>query len=88
MQLPIDTAMELVVNDYQTKAVGPSQVKVDNPYPYGLQLAVRGPGSFSGNRSRQARGPVHHAHCVHFVHPSCRQPGSRSAGNPQPGGEK
>jgi hypothetical protein len=37
IQLPIDTAMTLVVNDYQTKAVAPSAVKVDDPYPYGLQ---------------------------------------------------
>jgi hypothetical protein len=40
VQLPIDTAMELVINEYQTKPVGPSQVKVDNPYPYGLQVAA------------------------------------------------
>ena len=40
IQLPIDTAMDLVVNDYQSKQVQPSQVKVDNPYPYGLQLAA------------------------------------------------
>ena len=39
VQLPIETAMDLVVNDYQRKTVHPSQVKVDNPYPYGLQTA-------------------------------------------------
>jgi hypothetical protein len=43
VQLPIDTAMDLVVNDYQTRPVGPSQVKVDDPYPYGLQMASGGP---------------------------------------------
>jgi len=37
VQLPIDVAMELVVNDYQSKPVHPSAVKVENPYPYGLQ---------------------------------------------------
>jgi hypothetical protein len=37
VQLPIDTAMDLVINDYQHKPVQPSQVKVDNPYPFGLQ---------------------------------------------------
>jgi hypothetical protein len=40
VQLPIDTAMDLVVVDYQAKPVQPSQVKVDNPYPYGLQMAA------------------------------------------------
>jgi hypothetical protein len=40
VQLPIDTAMDLVINDYQHKPVQPSQVKVDNPYPYGLQMAA------------------------------------------------
>jgi len=39
VQLPIDTAMDLVINDYQHKPVGPSQVKVDDPYPYGLHMA-------------------------------------------------
>ena len=34
--LPIDTAMELVINDYQQKQVQPSAVKVDVPYPVGL----------------------------------------------------
>jgi cytoskeletal protein RodZ len=37
VQVPIDTAMELVINDYQRKPVQPSQVKVENPYPAGLQ---------------------------------------------------
>jgi hypothetical protein len=45
IQLPIDTAMDLVVNDYQTKPVAPSQVKVDNPYPYGLQMAAAAPAA-------------------------------------------
>ena len=40
VQLPIDTAMDLVIKDYRQKAVHPSQVKVDNPYPYGLQTAA------------------------------------------------
>jgi hypothetical protein len=40
VQLPIDTAMDLVVNDYQTKAVQASQVKVEVPYPAGLQSAM------------------------------------------------
>jgi hypothetical protein len=37
VQLPIDTAMDLVVVDYQQKPVQPSQVKVEAPYPAGLQ---------------------------------------------------
>jgi cytoskeletal protein RodZ len=37
VQLPIDVAMDLVVNDYQQKTVQPSQVKVEVPYPAGLQ---------------------------------------------------
>ena len=45
VQLPIDTAMDLVVNDYQTKPVQASQVKVENPYPFGLQMAVAAPAA-------------------------------------------
>jgi hypothetical protein len=37
VQLPIDVAMDLVVNDYQSKPVQASAVKVENPYPAGLQ---------------------------------------------------
>jgi hypothetical protein len=37
VQLPIDVAMDLVVNDYQAKPVQASAVKVENPYPAGLQ---------------------------------------------------
>ena len=37
VQLPIDVAMDLVVNDYQSKAVQASAVPVENPYPAGLQ---------------------------------------------------
>ena len=53
VQLPIDVAMDLVVNEYQTKAVGPSSVKVDDPYPYGLQMAAapvnaKGPAAAPG----------------------------------------
>jgi hypothetical protein len=40
VQLPIDTAMDLVINDYHSKPVQPSQVKVDVPYPAGLQQAA------------------------------------------------
>jgi len=40
VQLPIAAAMELVVNDYQSKPVHPSQVKVEVPYPVGLQMAA------------------------------------------------
>jgi len=43
VQLPIDTAMELVINDYRQKPVHPSAVKVENPYPAGLQLAPAAP---------------------------------------------
>jgi hypothetical protein len=50
VQLPIDTAMDLVVNEYQTKLVAPSQVKVDNPYPYGLQLAAAAPAASAAAR--------------------------------------
>ena len=48
VQLPIDVAMELVINDYQQKPVHPSQVKVDDPYPYGLQTAVAAPAAAAG----------------------------------------
>jgi len=40
VQLPIDAAMDLVVNDYQAKPVQASQVKVEVPYPAGLQSAA------------------------------------------------
>jgi hypothetical protein len=40
VQLPIATAMELVIADYETKPVQPSQVKVEVPYPAGLQMAA------------------------------------------------
>jgi hypothetical protein len=40
VQLPIDAAMDLVINDYQQKPVAPSQVKVEAPYPVGLQLGA------------------------------------------------
>ena len=46
VQLPVDTAMELVINDYHQKPVHPSQVKIDNPYPFGLQTSGTGkPGT-------------------------------------------
>jgi hypothetical protein len=40
VRLPIDVAMDLVVSDYQHKPIHPSIVKVDNPYPIGLQFAA------------------------------------------------
>jgi hypothetical protein len=40
VQLPIDVAMDLVVNDYQSKPLQASAVKVENPYPAGLQGAA------------------------------------------------
>jgi hypothetical protein len=45
--LPIDVAMDLVVNDYQQKPVQPSQVKVEIPYPAGLQMAAATPAAAS-----------------------------------------
>jgi hypothetical protein len=47
VQLPIDVAMDLVVNDYQQKPVQPSQVKVEIPYPAGLQMAAATPAAAS-----------------------------------------
>lgn len=43
VQLPIDLAMQLVIDDYRQKPVQPSQVKVDNPYPAGLQMPAAVP---------------------------------------------
>lgn len=37
VQIPIEQAMKLVAVDLATKAVKRSDVKVENPYPYGLQ---------------------------------------------------
>lgn len=40
VQLPIDRAMELVANDYQSKEVQASAVAVEDPYPAGLGLTA------------------------------------------------
>lgn len=40
VQIPIDKAMALVVPVLAAKPVKPSDVKVENPYPYGLQDVV------------------------------------------------
>jgi len=42
VQLPIDTAMDLVVADYQAKSVHASEVKVEDPYPFGLKSITPG----------------------------------------------
>jgi len=47
IQLPIDDAMDLVVNDYQQKPVQASAVKVETPYPYGLQSPAAAAASAS-----------------------------------------
>ena len=39
VQIPIDQAMKLVVTAISSKQVGASSVKVEDPYPYGLQDA-------------------------------------------------
>ena len=43
VQLPIDRAEELVVAELKAKPVQVSPVKVENPYPAGLQQAVPAP---------------------------------------------
>jgi len=53
VQLPIDVAMDLMVNDYQSKPVQPSQVKVDNPYPAGLQAPA--PAAAAASPSPEAK---------------------------------
>jgi hypothetical protein len=55
VQLPIDTAMDLVIADYQTKPVQPSQVKVDNPYPVGLQMAAAAPAAAAAKPSPEVK---------------------------------
>lgn len=45
VQIPIDDAMKLVVNELKAKPVQPSSVKVENPYPAGLQQAVPAPAA-------------------------------------------
>lgn len=37
VQIPIEQAMKLVAAELAVKPVNPSAVKVENPYPYGLQ---------------------------------------------------
>jgi homoserine kinase len=49
VQLPIETAMVLVENDYQVKPVAPSAVKVENPYPAGLGLGAPAPAAVTGS---------------------------------------
>jgi len=66
VDLPIDTAMDLVINDYQQKPVHPSPVKVENPYPAGLQLAatapaapaISGSAAVSGSAASPAASPT------------------------------
>ena len=55
VQLPIDVAMDLVVNDYQSKAVQASAVKVENPYPAGLQSPAAAP-AVSGSAAPAVSG--------------------------------
>ena len=45
VQLPIDTAMDLIVADYQQKTVQASAVKVETPYPAGLGLKDETPAA-------------------------------------------
>ncbi|SRR5581483_7606140 len=45
VQIPVDYAMELVANDLKSKPVQPSAVKVEVPYPFGLQPPPNVPGA-------------------------------------------
>jgi hypothetical protein len=58
VQLPIAVAMQLVVNDYGKKPVQPSQVKVEVPYPYGLQQAAAAPSVSSTSGTSSAASPA------------------------------
>jgi len=57
VQLPIDTAMELVINDFRQKPVQPSAVKVEVPYPAGLQMAAAAPAAATGTTPAPAVAP-------------------------------
>ena len=57
VQLPIDTAMDLVVNDYQTKPLQASAVKVEAPYPAGLQAAAAAPAATTGSTAVASPSP-------------------------------
>jgi len=59
VQLPIDVAMQLVINDYKARPVAPSAVKVDDPYPYGLVLAAAPPAAAAtGTNAAPAAKPA------------------------------
>jgi hypothetical protein len=58
VQLPIAVAMDLVVNDYRQKPVQPSQVKVEVPYPAGLQGAVAAPAASSSPAAPAGKTPT------------------------------
>ncbi len=61
VQIPIARAMELVANDLKSKAVGPSAVKVEQIYPYGLQPPPSAPAASApqiGTNPSASPGPV------------------------------
>ena len=58
VQLPIDAAMDLVINEYQQKHVQPSEVKVESPYPAGLQTSQTSPTGQTGQTPAPAGSPA------------------------------
>src|ERR1700677_2479388 len=67
VQLPIDRAMQLVSAELATKQVQASSVKLENPYPYGLQSFTYAPApaatgtaapAKSGTAAPAASGPT------------------------------
>ena len=67
IQLPIDDAMDLVVSDYQNKAVQASAVKVENPYPFGLQspaAAAASPAAATKGKPSSSPSPASRSSAV------------------------
>jgi hypothetical protein len=58
VQLPVARAMELAAADLGKKAIGPSSVAVENPYPYGMPRpgAAVATGTASGTTSGTTSG--------------------------------
>ena len=81
VQLPIDTAMDLVVNDYQQKPVQPSQVKVENPYPAGLLAAPAAPAAPAASPAKGAASPAPGASPAPASSPA---PAAAAAASPSP----
>jgi hypothetical protein len=58
VQIPIEDAMKLVAVELKNKPVQASAVKVENPYPAGLQQAPAAPAAPAASSSAPAAAPA------------------------------